>query len=134
MRPKERGQAQDIEQDVSKENYINVENERLPGVETHIGSFVVAPDGQKEDRQDGSEVGECGNRVVRETGFGGIGCHLSLSEPGKSYRYKAARAARFLEFFSSKEPDQQERAVCGTANRLYEAGKDRKRGLWRDRG
>ena len=86
-RPKERGVPQDKEQDVSKDNYVNVEYELLPRVESHIRSLVVAPDGQKEDRQDGGEVGECANGIVREAGFGGIGFHLCLSEPGTSYRY-----------------------------------------------
>ena len=82
--PKERGVPQDKEQDVSKENCVNVEYERLPCVEAHIRSLVVAPDGQKEDRKQGSEVGECGDRIVRKAGFGGIGFHLSLSGSGTS--------------------------------------------------
>jgi hypothetical protein len=72
------------------------------------------PDGEKEDREKRSEVGECGDRVVREAGLVGIGCHLSLSEPERVIGKKRYRLARYLEILPSVEPDRPERAVFGT--------------------
>src|SRR5208337_2807729 len=41
----------------------------LPGVESHVGPFVVVPDCQKEERRDGREIGDCGNKIVRDAGL-----------------------------------------------------------------
>jgi hypothetical protein len=65
-------------QSINKEKHKGIEYEGLPGVESHKGSLVVAPDGQKKEGRDGAEVGDCADKVVREAGLWGIGHNPSF--------------------------------------------------------
>jgi hypothetical protein len=67
--PKQPDKRQDKSEQNVEDDDKRVEYQGLPGVESHIGSLVVESYGQKEERRDRGEVGDCANKVVRETGF-----------------------------------------------------------------
>jgi hypothetical protein len=75
-----RGERKNKAQNEAEEEYKGTEYEGLPRMEPHVGPFVVAPDRQKEERRDGRQVGECGNRIVGETGVFGTGHESHLSD------------------------------------------------------
>jgi hypothetical protein len=76
--PEEFDERHEKFQSRNEEKYKGVEYEGLPGVEPHIGSLVVSPDGQKKERGDGAEVSDCGDQVVRKAGLWGIGHNPSF--------------------------------------------------------
>ena len=109
--PKEAAEGRKIGEGAAEEEDKSAENEGLPGVESHIGSLVVAPDGQEEDGRDGREVGERADGIVRETGFFGFGHELSLSGAGEDYRWRLGNGrAVFLLSYDLKEPGRREQA------------------------
>src|ERR1700677_812386 len=106
----ERGKRQGKIQDEAEDEYKSAEYEGLPSVESHIRSFIVAPNGQEEDRRGGSEVGECANRIVRETGFFSVGHDLSRSDLERPLVRGCGRWAGFFRSFHFKKERKPERA------------------------
>jgi hypothetical protein len=79
-KPEELEKRHDKLQSINEEKYKGIEYKGLPGMKSHIGPLVVAPDGQEKERRDGTKVGKCSDKVVRETGLSGIGHNPSFFE------------------------------------------------------